>query len=129
MLFKLVMLPALLVLALTSYTRLAYLAVQDAYYARATGRIRAFYLTFDPAGLQYWMQPAGDNAHAVTRPSVRSTPAGTTSPTPRLGRGRDLGHRRCTGGPCSQRLQFPVRPCGGRGGDGVRLGTGVTWLD
>lgn len=67
MVFTLVVLPALLVLGLTRYSRLADLAVQDAYYARAIGRIRAFYLTFDPAGVQYWMQPAGDDAHAVMR--------------------------------------------------------------
>ena len=65
--FTLVVLPALLLLGLTSYSRLADLAVQDAYYARAIGRIRAFYLTLDPAGPQYWMQPAGDDAHAVMR--------------------------------------------------------------
>jgi hypothetical protein len=67
MVFTLVVLPALLVLGLTSYVRLADLAVHDAYYARAIGRIRAFYLTLDPAGAQYWMQPAGDDPHAVMR--------------------------------------------------------------
>jgi hypothetical protein len=67
MVFTLVVLPALLVLGLTSYARLADLAVHDAYYARAIGRIRAFYLTLDPAGAQYWMQPAGDDPHAVMR--------------------------------------------------------------
>lgn len=67
MAFTLVVLPALLLLGLTSYSRLADLAVQDAYYARAIGRIRAFYLTLDPAGPQYWMQPAGDDPHAVMR--------------------------------------------------------------
>jgi hypothetical protein len=67
MVFTLVVLPALIVLGLTSYARLADLAVQDAYYARAIGRIRAFYLTLDPAGRQYWMQPAGDDAHAMMR--------------------------------------------------------------
>jgi len=67
MVFALVVLPALIVLGLTSYARLADLAVQDAYYARAIGRIRAFYLTLDPAGRQYWMQPAGDDAHAIMR--------------------------------------------------------------
>ena len=67
MVFTWVVLPALLVLGLTSYARLADLAVHDAYYARAIGRIRAFYLTLDSAGAQYWMQPAGDDPHAVMR--------------------------------------------------------------
>lgn len=58
--FALTVLPALLALGLTSFGRLADLAVQDAYYARAIGRIRSFYLTIDPAAHQYWMQPAGD---------------------------------------------------------------------
>lgn len=65
--FALVVLPALVVLGLTSYMRLADLAVQDAHYARAIGRIRAFYLTLDPVGRQYWMQPAGDDPHAIMR--------------------------------------------------------------
>ena len=65
--FALTVLPALLALGLTSYSRLADLAVHDAYYARAIGRIRAFYLTIDPAAHQYWLQPAGDDAHAVMR--------------------------------------------------------------
>jgi hypothetical protein len=65
MAFALVVLPALILLGLTSYTRLADLAVQDAHYARAIGRIRAFYLTLDPGGPQYWMQPAGDDPHAI----------------------------------------------------------------
>ena len=63
--FALVVLPALVVLGLTSYMRLADLAVQDAHHARAVGRIRAFHLTLDPAGRQYWMQPAGDDPHAI----------------------------------------------------------------
>ncbi|HSF97564.1 MAG TPA: hypothetical protein VLA55_02625 [Ornithinibacter sp.] len=65
--FALVVLPALVVLGVTSYMRLADLAVQDAHYARAIGRIRAFYLTLDPAGRQYWMQPAGDDPHTIMR--------------------------------------------------------------
>lgn len=65
--FALTVLPALLALGLTSYSRLADLAVHDAYYARAIGRIRAFYLTIEPAAHQYWLQPAGDDAHAVMR--------------------------------------------------------------
>jgi hypothetical protein len=65
--FALSVLPALLALGLTSYARLADLAVHDAYYARAIGRIRAFYLTIDPTGRQYWMQPAGDDPHAIMR--------------------------------------------------------------
>ena len=52
---------------MTSYSRLADLAVHDAYYARAIGRIRAFYLTIEPAAVQYWLQSAGDDAHAVMR--------------------------------------------------------------
>lgn len=65
--FALSVLPAVLALGLTSYSRLADLAVHDAYYARAIGRIRAFYLTIEPAARQYWLQPAGDDAHAVMR--------------------------------------------------------------
>jgi hypothetical protein len=67
--FALTVLPALLALGLTSYSRLADLAVHDAYYARGIGRIRAFYLTIEPAAQQYWLQPAGDDAHAVMRQS------------------------------------------------------------
>jgi hypothetical protein len=67
--FALAVLPALLALGLTSYSRLADLAVHDAYYARAIGRIRAFYLTIEPAAQQYWLLPAGDDAHAVMRQS------------------------------------------------------------
>lgn len=67
--FALSVLPALLALGLTSYSRLADLAVHDAYYARAIGRIRSFYLTIEPAARQYWLQPAGDDAHAVMRQS------------------------------------------------------------
>ena len=65
--FALSVLPALLALGLTSYSRLADLAVHDAYYARAIGRIRSFYLTIAPEGRQYWLQPAGDDAHALMR--------------------------------------------------------------
>jgi hypothetical protein len=79
--FALVVLPALVVLGLTSYMRLADLAVQDAHHARAVGRIRAFHLTLDPAGRQYWMQPAGDDPHAIVGQAGSSTPGGTTSPT------------------------------------------------
>ena len=67
--FALTVLPALLALGLTSYSRLADLAVHDAYYARAIGRIRSFYLTIEPAAQQYWLVPAGDDAHAVMRQS------------------------------------------------------------
>jgi hypothetical protein len=67
--FALTVLPALLALGLTSYSRLADLAVHDAYYARAIGRIRAFYLTIEPSAQQYWLVPAGDDAHAVMRQS------------------------------------------------------------
>jgi hypothetical protein len=65
--FTLVVLPTLMMLGLTSYARLADLAVHDAHYARAIGRIRAFYFTLDPAGRQYWLQPAGDDPHAIMR--------------------------------------------------------------
>lgn len=63
--FALSVLPALLALGVTSHSRLADLAVHDAYYARGIGRIRAFYLTIEPAAQQYWLQPAGDGAHAA----------------------------------------------------------------
>jgi hypothetical protein len=65
--FALSVLPALLALGLTSYARRADLAVHDAYYARAIGRIRAFYWTIEPGATQYWMQPAGDDPHALMR--------------------------------------------------------------
>ena len=65
--FALTVLPALLALGLTSYSRLADLAVHDADYARAIGRIRSFYLTIEPSARQYWLVPAGDDAHAVMR--------------------------------------------------------------
>ena len=55
----------MLALGVTSYSRLADLAVHDAYYARAIGRIRSFYLTIEPAARQYWLIGAGDDAHAV----------------------------------------------------------------
>jgi hypothetical protein len=51
--FGLSVLPALLALGLTSYARLADLAVHDAHYARAIGRIRAFYMTIEPSARQY----------------------------------------------------------------------------
>jgi hypothetical protein len=63
--FALTVLPALLALGMTSYARLADLAVHDAYFARAIGRIRSFYLAIDPAAHGYWLQPAGDGPHAV----------------------------------------------------------------
>jgi hypothetical protein len=66
--FAFSVLPALLVLGVMSYARLADLAVHDAYYARAIGRIRSFY--FDVAGpdaRQYWLMSAGDDHHTVMR--------------------------------------------------------------
>jgi hypothetical protein len=66
--FAFSVLPALLMLGVMSYARLADLAVHDAYYARAIGRIRSFY--FDVAGpgaRQYWLLGAGDDQHAVMR--------------------------------------------------------------
>lgn len=65
--FALSILPALLVLGLSSYARLADLAVHDAYYARGIGRIRAFYFTLDPSANQYWLLPPGDDPHALMR--------------------------------------------------------------
>lgn len=65
--FALSVLPALLALGLTSYARLADLAVHDAYYARAIGRIRAFYFTIEPGARQYWLLTPGDDPHAVMR--------------------------------------------------------------
>jgi hypothetical protein len=65
--FALSLLPAVLALGLTTYVRLADLAVQDAFYARAIGRIRAFYLTIEPSAQHYWALPAGDDPHAVMR--------------------------------------------------------------
>ena len=68
LLFAFTVLPALLVLGVMSYARLADLAVHDAYYARAVGRIRSFY--FDVAGpdaRRYWLLSAGDDQQAVMR--------------------------------------------------------------
>ncbi|KAA1426658.1 hypothetical protein [Nocardioides antri] len=65
--FALSLLPAVLALGLTTYVRLADLTVQDALYARAIGRIRAFYFTIEPAAVSYWLLPAGDDPHAVMR--------------------------------------------------------------
>ena len=87
--FALSVLPALRWLGVTSYSRLADLAVHDAYYARAIGRIRAFYLTIEPAAAQYWLQPAGDDAHAVMRPS-RASALAVAPP----GAHRHVGRRR-----------------------------------
>ena len=67
LLFALSILPALLVLGLTTYARLADLAVHDAYYARGIGRIRAFYFTLDPSAHQYWLLTPGDDPHALMR--------------------------------------------------------------
>lgn len=66
--FAFTILPVLLMLGVMSYSRLADLAVHDAYYARAIGRIRSFY--FDVAGedvRRYWLLSAGDDQHAVMR--------------------------------------------------------------
>ena len=65
--FALSILPALLILGLTTYARLADLAVHDAYYARGIGRIRAFYFTLDPSAHQYWLLTPGDDLHALMR--------------------------------------------------------------
>lgn len=65
--FAFTILPALLALGVTSYIRLADLAVHDAHYARAIGRIRSFYLTIEPEARQYWLISAGDDSHAVMR--------------------------------------------------------------
>lgn len=65
--FALSLLPAVLALGLTTYVRLADLAAQDALYARAIGRIRAFYFTIEPSAVSYWLLPAGDDPHAVMR--------------------------------------------------------------
>lgn len=69
--FALAVLPALLALGLTSYARLADLAVHDAYYARAIGRIRSFYLKIEPSAAHYWLLPGGDDPHAVMRQTGR----------------------------------------------------------
>lgn len=69
--FSLSLLPALLALGLTTYVRVADLAVHDAAYARAIGRIRAFYLTLGPEAQQYFLLPVGDGEHAVMNPAGR----------------------------------------------------------
>lgn len=65
--FALSLLPALLALGLITYLRLADLALHDALYARAIGRIRAFYFTIEPEARKYWLLPAGDDAHIEMR--------------------------------------------------------------
>jgi hypothetical protein len=66
--FAFTVLPALVILGLMSYTRLADLAVHDAYYARAIGRIRSFYLDIaGPDARRYWLLGAGDDSQAVMR--------------------------------------------------------------
>ena len=69
--FSLSLLPALLALGLTTYVRVADLAVHDATYARAIGRIRAFYLTLGPEAQQYLLLPVGDGEHTVMNPAGR----------------------------------------------------------
>ena len=66
--FAFSVLPTLLRLGVMSYARLADLAVHDAYYARAVGRIRSFYFNIaGPDARQYWLMSAGDDQHAVMR--------------------------------------------------------------
>jgi hypothetical protein len=71
--FSLSLLPALLALGLTTYVRLADLAVHDAAYTRAIGRIRAFYLTLGPEAEQYLLLPVSDGEHAVNPAGGRHT--------------------------------------------------------
>jgi hypothetical protein len=71
LLFAFAVLPALVMLGVMSYARLADLAVHDAYYARAIGRIRGF--SFDVAGpdaRRYWLLMAVESATPLTMPST-----------------------------------------------------------
>ena len=51
--------------------------MHDAYYARAIGRIRDFYVTLDRSAHQYWLLTPGDDLHGLMRHT-----------SGRLGRGR-----------------------------------------
>jgi hypothetical protein len=99
--FALTVLPALLALGLTSNSRLADLAVHDVYYARAIGRIRAFYLTIElPA--QAVLAGAGRGRRARCDAPSRTAALTMAPPRSHRHRGRCRSgrhHRRVPGCP------------------------------
>ena len=89
--FALSVLPARLALGLTSYARMADLAVHDAYYARPIGRIRAFHGPIESAAQQYRLLPAA-HTQRCAKPDSSHSPDGTTSATQPLRSPPSLGH-------------------------------------
>jgi hypothetical protein len=65
-LFALAMLPALFVLGLLTYLRLAQSASEDLLYSRAINRIRRYYLELDPAAPSWFLLGGHDDIHGVT---------------------------------------------------------------
>jgi hypothetical protein len=64
-LFALAVLPALFVLGLLTYLRLAQSASEDLLYSRAINRIRRFYLDLDPAAPSWFLLSGHDDIHGV----------------------------------------------------------------
>ena len=64
-LFAMALLPTLLLLGLITYWRLLQSAVEDLTYGLAINRIRAFYLTLDPAAARYLMMSGDDTTAGV----------------------------------------------------------------
>ena len=65
-LFALAVLPALFVLGLLTYLRLAQSASEDLLYSRAINRIRRFYLDLDPAAPSWFLLGGHDDIHGAT---------------------------------------------------------------
>jgi hypothetical protein len=65
-LFALAVLPALFVLGLLTYLRLAQSASEDLLYSRAINRIRRFYLELDPAAPSWFLLSGHDDIHGAT---------------------------------------------------------------
>jgi len=64
-LFAMALLPTLLLLGLVTYWRLLQSAVEDLTYGLAINRIRAFYLTLDPAAADYLVMSSDDTRAGV----------------------------------------------------------------
>jgi hypothetical protein len=64
-LFAMALLPTLLLLGLVTYWRLLQSAVEDLHYGLAINRIRAFYLTLDPAAGDYLLMSSDDTRAGV----------------------------------------------------------------
>ena len=62
----LAVLPALFVLGLLTYLRLAQSASEDLLYSRAINRIRRFYLELDPAAPSWFLLSGHDDIHGAT---------------------------------------------------------------